>query len=167
MGVAGGTRRGGRDPGRPRWQCIIPWHWTQATFLRTLHKMAAAHRCNECVWPQLPAAQAEGKREVSGIFPFCTHCCVGFSEDASGCAEMRLAQSELWRNAHIPSIQPGFILAALLRVVGASTHRHKAFHTSTLQLGSAKNRTLSQTIFIYLQICSTTLYTAVLAEPGT
>uniref|UniRef100_A0A8C4V5G6 Uncharacterized protein n=1 Tax=Falco tinnunculus TaxID=100819 RepID=A0A8C4V5G6_FALTI len=136
---------GGRHPGRPPWQCIIPWHWTQAMSRCTLHKMAVAHGCNECVWPRLPAAQAEGKREVGGIFPFCTHCWVGLSVEASGCAQMGLAQSKVWRNTHIPSMQShreqfGFILATLLRKVGANTHQCRAFHTSVLQSRSPQKK---------------------------
>lgn len=134
--------RGGRDPQRPPWQCIIPWHWTRVTCLRTLHKMAADHRCDECVWPQLLVAWAEGKRGVWGIFPFCTHSSwVGLSAKASGCGHMKLQQSKVWRNTHVPSIQSqqeqsSFILAALLpRLVGPNTHRCRAFHTSTPQLG--------------------------------
>lgn len=70
--------QGGRDPGRPPRQCIIPWHWTRAMSLHALHKMAVAHRCDECVWSQLPAVWAEGKKGVWRVFTFCTHWLGGF-----------------------------------------------------------------------------------------
>lgn len=68
VGMAGGTGRAVTLLGIiPPW-CIAPpaVHYPTApdpgTSLHTLHKKAAAHRCDKCVWLQQPAVQAEGKR---------------------------------------------------------------------------------------------------------
>lgn len=122
---AGRWDGGGRDPCSPLWWCIIPWHCTWVMSFPRCTKWqwpTGATNVSDLSWQQ---HQQNGKGVVCGIFPFCTHCWMGLSVEASGCVQ-ELSQSKVWRNNHVPSIkshqeQSGFILVALLHTVGRST----------------------------------------------
>lgn len=131
--------QGGRDPCSPPWQCIIPWHCTWVTSSPSCTKWqwpTSAMNVSDLSWQQ---HEQNGKGVVQGPFPFCTHCWMSLSVEASGCVQM-LSQSKVWRNNHVPSIKPhqeqsDFILIALLHTVGRSTQRYRVFCISALQLG--------------------------------